>query len=310
MSGSISGALLVGALAYCFCLGRKRKRRKQHSPVQRDVDSAELPTYEEASALARALISLSNDGAVTMDNTPEMKVLQRLSDSQRSQNTDGIRAGSTLTSLSEDEPIGEGCGGRISVMKDALSAVVDSARAVAEKSSMPFVPEIASFLAVLASLCSNFGGNEQNMPRTVRWCGSMLEMLDQSSIHMDDSGPVTELLEEVRDAIAEIVKERQETAKTGLRDALQRLQTGVAFVSMNVLHRTSTSVDSLARRVGPEGHISRKERKKRMMECHEIPSGEVICFDDMILGTGGYSTVQLVGYQETAAAAKLMQPKR
>lgn len=104
-----------------------------------------------------------------------------------------------------------------------------------------------------------------------------------------------------------LYKRRQETAEGSLRDALQRFQTGVAFVSMGVLHRTSTGVDSLiARSAGADRRASRKERKRMMMEQHEIPPQSITYFDDMVLGAGGFATVQVVEYQETAAAAKVV----
>lgn len=88
-----------------------------------------------------------------------------------------------LTSRHEAGAPEEGHMGRRAAVKDALRLVVDSAQVIAERSSMPFVAEIAGFLSVLANLSLDFGDNEQSMPKTIRWCGSMLEMLQESNIH-------------------------------------------------------------------------------------------------------------------------------
>lgn len=99
---------------------------------------------------------------------------------RRSQGIKRLISGSTSRAVDEAK---EGREGRSEAVKDALDAVIVSAQAIAESSSIPFVPQIAAFLVVLAKLSSDFGDNEDNMPKTVRWCGSMLKILDKSSIH-------------------------------------------------------------------------------------------------------------------------------
>ena len=58
-----------------------------------------------------------------------------------------------------------------------------AARDLAGSSSIPFVPEIATLLSVLAGLCADLEDNEKNMPKTVRWCQTMLSILDKSNLH-------------------------------------------------------------------------------------------------------------------------------
>lgn len=52
--------------------------------------------------------------------------------------------------------------------------------------------------------------------------------------------------------------------------------------------------------------VSRKERKMRMLEQQEIAPEDIIIYDDIVLGTGGFATVQLAEYQQTAVAAKVV----
>lgn len=52
--------------------------------------------------------------------------------------------------------------------------------------------------------------------------------------------------------------------------------------------------------------IYRKDRKKRMLEQQEIAPEEITFFDDMVLGKGGFATVQLAEYQQTTVAAKVV----
>ncbi|CAN0156538.1 unnamed protein product [Scytosiphon promiscuus] len=360
LGGSISGALFIGGLALCLWRQRKRRKSKSADPSRpAAAGSAELPTYDQVAAVPSAPFPPEGNApevterpserdamvesgiapgtmVVVSATKPRSQPPQAIEDEAIGSGPMSQATGPALTSPTGPAPTskhergstGQRRSGRRAAVQDALRLVVDSAQAIAERSSMPFVAEIAGFLAVLANLSRDFGDNEQSMPKTIRWCGSMLEILRESNIHADSSGPVADLLEEVHDAVAELVqvstcflrkgkvsraltstlyKRRQETAESSLRDALQRLQTGVALVSMGVLHRTSTGVDHLvARRAGAERRVSRQERKRMMMEQHEIHPQSITYFDDMVLGAGGFATVQLVEYQETAAAAKVV----
>lgn len=105
-----------------------------------------------------------------------------------------------------------------------------------------------------------------------------------------------------------LYKKKAETAESSLRGALQRLQGAITFVSAATVHDTKTGVDKLvARSNGAEKLLSRQELKKRMLEQQEIPPDQITYFDDMVLGEGGFATVQLIEYQETVSAAKVVR---
>lgn len=96
--------------------------------------------------------------------------------SRRCQKAEGVTTG--LAFLWRDEA----CKRRDAGVRDELGSLLGAAQAIAESSSIPFVPEIAKFLAVLANLSSDLEDNMENMPKTVRWCGSMLNILHGSSL--------------------------------------------------------------------------------------------------------------------------------
>ena len=101
-----------------------------------------------------------------------------------------------------------------------------------------------------------------------------------------------------------LYKGRQEEAEGALRDAMLRLQVGISFSSAPITHRTSSSIDQ---HVVKTIRVTRKERKRRMMQQKEIPMGEISFADNFVLGTGGFSSVHLVEYQGSAAAAKMIK---
>ena len=67
-------------------------------------------------------------------------------------------------------------------LMDVLEVVLGSAHAVASRTSVPLVAEIAGFLGMLAKLSKDVDDNVSGMPKTVQWCRSMLEILDRSHL--------------------------------------------------------------------------------------------------------------------------------
>ena len=67
-------------------------------------------------------------------------------------------------------------------LMDALEVVLGSAHAVASRTSVPLVAEIAGFLGMLAKLSKDVDDNVSGMPKTVQWCRSMLEILEGSHL--------------------------------------------------------------------------------------------------------------------------------
>ena len=70
-------------------------------------------------------------------------------------------------------------------LMDALQVVVGSAHAVASRTSVPLVAEIAGFLGMLAKLSKDADDNVSGMPKTIQWCRSMLEILDRSHLRYE-----------------------------------------------------------------------------------------------------------------------------
>ena len=68
------------------------------------------------------------------------------------------------------------------VLMDALQVMVGSAHAVASRTSVPLVAEIAGFLGMLANLSKDVVDNVSGIPKTIQWCRSMLEILDCSHL--------------------------------------------------------------------------------------------------------------------------------
>ena len=68
------------------------------------------------------------------------------------------------------------------VLMYALQVVVGFAHAVASRTSVPLVAEIAGFLGMLANLSKDTIDNVSGMPKTIQWCRSMLEVLDCSHL--------------------------------------------------------------------------------------------------------------------------------
>ena len=101
-----------------------------------------------------------------------------------------------------------------------------------------------------------------------------------------------------------LYKRRQEEAESALRDAMLRLQVGMSFSSTQITRRSSSGMHQhVARTI----RVTRKDRKRRMMEQKEIPMDEISFVDDFVLGVGGFSSVHLVEYQGSAAAAKMIK---
>ena len=101
-----------------------------------------------------------------------------------------------------------------------------------------------------------------------------------------------------------LYKRRQEEAEGALRSAMLRLQVGISFSSAQITHRTSSSIDQDVVRTT---RVTRKERTRRMMEQKEIPMDAISFANDFVLGVGGFSSVHLVDYQGSAAAAKIIK---
>ena len=70
-------------------------------------------------------------------------------------------------------------------LMDALQVVVGSAHAVASRTSVPLVAEIAGFLGMLAKLSKDADDNVSGMPKTIQWCRSMLDILDRSHLRYE-----------------------------------------------------------------------------------------------------------------------------
>lgn len=102
-------------------------------------------------------------------------------DWRRSQSAGGFPTELTIRAKGEGRKRG-GAG-----VKDALGFVWETAKDIAASSSIPFVPEIATCLTVLANLCSDLEDNKKNMPKMVIWCGAMLNILHESNLAKDVS---------------------------------------------------------------------------------------------------------------------------
>ena len=118
------------------------------------------------------------DDEVVVDITDRGASLPETSaQSRRSERTEGLTTGIMFRTT------GQRCDERGAAVKDALGFLVGAARDLAGSSSIPFVPEIATLLSMLAGLCSDLDDNGKSMPKTVRWCESMLNILDKSNLH-------------------------------------------------------------------------------------------------------------------------------
>lgn len=95
---------------------------------------------------------------------------------------DQMNTGSTVLRASSSQ-LGE-CQGFVRHGRaPQLRLVMESAFFVAENWSLPLVAEIATLIGVLANLSANYLETERNMPKTVRWCASMLKIIESSDIN-------------------------------------------------------------------------------------------------------------------------------
>ncbi|CAM9474591.1 unnamed protein product, partial [Choristocarpus tenellus] len=104
-----------------------------------------------------------------------------------------------------------------------------------------------------------------------------------------------------------LFKRRQAETEEILRDALQRLQTGVGLEALNVAKKTSAAVDNLVQANAQHKAANRRRKRAAMLQQHEVPEDQVTFFPDVAkLGRGGFGRVELVEYNGIMTAAKVM----
>lgn len=180
--GATIGGVAGGALLLCglviFVVRKKRKRQPAKPPAAGNSSSpGVLPTHADVAANSKepatdayreirpGMFKLVSPTAAGVAPAPVAAVDRQASSSPEEPNNDQVATRSTTVSTSGAESSQED--GTPAVI-DALHFVVNSAQAIAERSSLPLVPEIAAFLGVLANLFKDFADNKQNMPKTIR----------------------------------------------------------------------------------------------------------------------------------------------
>ncbi|CAN0462475.1 unnamed protein product, partial [Ascophyllum nodosum] len=223
----------------------------------------------------------------------------------------------------------------------AAVAVMEAASAVASSSSIPGVSEAARLVSVLVKLVVDKIDNDIARDWRVRWCRSIVAVLERASELIeksDEIGRIAEryLLEDVYDSVSDLVsimqtyntkskisrlfmstifKRRQEEAEVVINRAISRLQLGLQVQAGHDLVSVGQDVregikdmkaERKAQEKPPEMAESRRARRQRRLQQLEIPEDQLI-LTDVLLGKGGFGEVYLADYSGVNAAAKVLK---
>lgn len=182
IGGAVGGVLLFGAMIIFF-LWRRAPSLSRDTSHKKAAATDRTSTHDEECGATQSSASVAI--ADLMDEPEPVLLLNDVPKPDWAAD-DQVECGDrTMTasalSLTEEENYSRRKPSPPPIM-DAFRLVVDSAQAVAERSSLPLVAEIANFIGVLANLSKDFGDNQESMPKTIRWCSSMLEILDSSNL--------------------------------------------------------------------------------------------------------------------------------